>query len=174
MWVMMFSRYCGLGQLGGALGDLLLQHAIELALLLDQPEVGADLVDQQVVVDRLEQVVHGADGEAALLELLGLEGRGEEDDGDVAGALAQLEHGGGLEAVHLRHLDIEDDEVDVRVLQGDVDGLWPEVASRIATSMCSRSGAQREQVVRVIVDDQQFESGVAIHAVCRSACPSGP
>jgi hypothetical protein len=65
-------------QLRGALGDLLLQRPVERPLLLDQPEVGADLVDQKVVVDGLEQVVDRADGEAALLELLGLEGGGQE------------------------------------------------------------------------------------------------
>ena len=75
--------------------------------------VGADLVEKLVVVNGLQQIIDRADGVALALKLAGLECGGEENDRNVAGLLAQLEHLRGLEAVDLGHLYIEDDQVDV-------------------------------------------------------------
>ena len=91
-------------QLLGARRDLLFQHAVEVALLFDQAEIGADLVDQLVVIDGLRQVVHRAHCVAFLLEFLALEGGREKDNRDVAGLAPYLEHRRGLETVQVRHL----------------------------------------------------------------------
>ena len=159
-----FEILLGLVQLGGPLRDLLLQYLIELAFFLDQPEIGADLVQELVVVDRFEQVVDRAYIVSLALKLFGLEGSGEENDRDVAGLLAQLEHLRRLETVDLGHLHIEDDQVDVRLGLRDLQRLCTaagleDLDVHVLLNQCT----QREQIVFVVVYGKQFESGVSLH-----------
>ena len=73
-------------------GELLLAQALlvlaELLVLLPELDEDGDLRAQHVGVERLEQVVDGADRVAAEDVLLVLRDRGQEDDRDVPGALA--------------------------------------------------------------------------------------
>ncbi len=57
-------------------------------------------------VDGLGEVAIDAEAETALLIL----DDGEDDDGDVHGGGIVLENGGHIEAIHLGHHDVEDDE----------------------------------------------------------------
>ena len=82
-----------------------------------QVDEHVDLRAQHLGDDRLEQEVDRAEGVAAVdLGVAAVEG-GEEDDRDPAAALAAADHRRGLEAVHVRHLDVEDDEREVLMQQ---------------------------------------------------------
>jgi hypothetical protein len=118
-----------------------------------QVDEDRDLGAQELRVVGLEEVVDGARGVAAedVLALLG--DRRDEDDRDVARALALLDVLGGLEAVEVGHLDVEQDHREVAVEQ---------VAQRLGT----RGGAderavqggerrlERDEVLRAVVDEQ--------------------
>ena len=80
------------------------QHALVRLLLLDQR---ADLAEQQVGVDRLGQVAIDAEPEAALAVLHDR----QDHDRDVHRRRVVLQHGGDVEAVHLRHHHVEHDQV---------------------------------------------------------------
>jgi hypothetical protein len=126
-------------------------------------EVGEDLHlgPQHQRVEGLEQVVDGARlvagedlGQVAL-------GRGQEDDRDVARPLTGLDQLGGLDAVHARHLDVEQDHREVadehlaqRLLAGV--GLDDVDAQRL------QDGLQRDAVLAPVVDEQD-PCGVDLH-----------
>ena len=69
-------------------------------------EEGVDFVKQGCGVNGLGEIAIDAEAEAALL----IFDDGEDDDGDVHGGGIVLENGSHIEAIHLRHHDVEDDE----------------------------------------------------------------
>ena len=78
--------------------------------------------------------------------------RGEEDDRDALGLLALADDAGGLVAVHARHVDVEQDHRELaleqmaqRLLAGAGDHDLGQILDH---------GADGEQVVLVVVDDQ--------------------
>jgi hypothetical protein len=85
-----------------------------LAIELDERR---DLRAQDVRVVRLEDVVHRADLVSAEHLLALLVDRGQEDDRDLRGPLAALDELGRLEAVHARHLDVQQDRGVVAIQQ---------------------------------------------------------
>jgi hypothetical protein len=93
---------------------LLPQLSRELLLLAIQPEENGRLVLEDVWLDGLVQEIHGA----AFISLeqamvLIARGGGDEDDGYFARALAAAHELGELEAIHFRHLHVEQGERDV-------------------------------------------------------------
>jgi hypothetical protein len=103
-------------RIGEGRAEALLAHAQGRGLPVQLDE-GRDLRAQHVGVVRLEDVVDRAHRVAAedLLALL-VDG-GQEDDRDARGALAALDELRRLEAVHPRHLDVEQDRRVVAVEQ---------------------------------------------------------
>ena len=86
---------------------------VQAPVLLPQIDEDGDLGAQQVGVDRLEDVVDRADL-VSLEDLLVVLGkRGDEDDRDVLRARALLDHARGLEAVDVRHVDVQEDAGEV-------------------------------------------------------------
>ena len=74
---------------------------------LDDREEPLHLGQERRLVDRLPQEVVRAGAPGLVLHLH----RGEDDDRDAGRGGFRLQDAAGLDAVHLRHLDVEDDEV---------------------------------------------------------------
>ncbi|MNO99235.1 hypothetical protein D3C76_910010 [compost metagenome] len=85
-----------------------LQHA-PVTLLI---ELGLHLGLENLWVERLEQVIHRATGVALEHSGIGLFIGGQEDDRGQPGAVAATHQPGDFEAVHFRHLHIQQDQVD--------------------------------------------------------------
>ncbi len=118
-----------------------------VARQLAAPQEGADALDQQALREGLLDIVVGAHPEAEqLVDLVVL--RGQEDDRHCR-RLAQL--GQELHAVHARHLDVED---------GEIDGLGADRAQRLGAIGIAAHGEAfglerdryRGQDITVIVD----------------------
>lgn len=117
-----------------------------------------DLGAQQPRVERLGQVVDRARRVAAVGVLPGLARRGEEDDRDVPGARSALDVLRGLEAVHLGHHDVEQDQREVVAQQ-----LAQRVPARGDRHDLHRQRVEhrgeRDQVLRTVVDGQDPRGG---------------
>ena len=93
-------------------GLLELDALFELVLKLFDAQGGSRAGEEFGLLDGFGKVVVSADFEAADF-VFHLEFRGEEENGDVAGAFFGFEAFADFEAVHLRHHDVEDDDIDV-------------------------------------------------------------
>ena len=88
-----------------------------------QPHQTLDARHQLEVVDRLGQKIVGASLQAAHA-ISHLVERGHHNDRDMRGRRIAFQPAADLEAVHVRHHDIEQDNVDLAVLAG-LDGIGP-------------------------------------------------
>ena len=95
----------------------LVRLLLERLALAEQLHEDVDLGAEDVRVERLEDVVDGAELVAAEDIRLAARQRGEEDDRRVAGAVALADQAGGLEAVEVGHLHVEQHDREVRVQQ---------------------------------------------------------
>ena len=122
------------------------------ALALEVAE-DADLRAQHVRLEGLEHVVDGARLVAA--GDLGDVGahRGQEDDRRGAAALAPADELRGLEAVHARHLHVEQDDGEV-LLQQRLERLLARPGRAQAHLQRLEHRREREQVLRPVVDEQ--------------------
>ena len=122
------------------------------ALALEVAE-DADLRAQHVGLEGLEHVVDGARLVAA--GDLGDVGahRGQEDDRRRAAALAPADELRGLEAVHARHLHVEQDDGEV-LLQQRLERLLARPGRAQAHLQRLEHRREREQVLRPVVDEQ--------------------
>ena len=122
------------------------------ALALEVAE-DADLRAQHVRLEGLEDVVDGARLVAAghLGDVRAH--RGQEDDRRRAAALAPADELRGLEAVHARHLDVEQDDGEV-LLQQRLERLLARPCGPQADLQRLEHRRQREQVLRAVVDEQ--------------------
>ena len=75
---------------------------LRLALI----EQRVHFMEERSRIDGLGEIAVHAEPEAAFLVL----DDGQDDDGDVHGGGIVLEHGRHIEAIHLRHHDVEDDQ----------------------------------------------------------------
>ena len=92
----------------------LLHQALELLAPVDEREVQPHARLEHLRVDRLHDVVDRAELEALDLRLrLGL--AGEEDGRNAGRRRLALERAAHLEARHLRHLDVEEDQIGLRL-----------------------------------------------------------
>ena len=95
-------------------------HPLELLALVLQRKVHAHAGAQHRGVDRLHHVINRAHLQALDLRLrVGL--AGEKDDRDVRGERFAFERPAHLEARHLGHLDVEQDQVRMGVGEGFFD-----------------------------------------------------
>ena len=86
--------------------------------------------------------------------------RGDEDDRRLLEARMPVDHGGGLEAVHVRHVDVEQDGGELALHQprerlparARLDEVEPEVAEDRVVA---------EQARRLVVDQQDVDPVVA-------------
>ena len=85
----------------------------ELARVLKKVHVSRHLGLEDLGREGFDQVIHRAQGVAARHVDLVHKAGGGEDDGRLGGALDGPEPGGGFEAVHDRHLDVEQDDNEI-------------------------------------------------------------
>ena len=155
-----------LRHLGGGEAPHQLLLLVAQALLL---EAGADARLQQHRVHRLGQVVLGAQLDAAHDVVQALERRGH-DHRQVAQlrvGLQLLEH---LEAVHLGHLDVEQQQVEAARARSISSATRPFSAQRDAMALQLQAARQQQAVDLVVVDDQQARA-VLSHGAAPSAPP---
>ena len=149
------------GQPGQAVMESAEGERLGLALQAVQLDEHRDLGPKDGRVERLEQVVDGADLVAAEHGVLVAAGRGQEDDRDVGAAVALLDHGRRLEAVDAGHLHVEDDHCEVPGQQM-AQGLLPRPGPHHGVAEGFEHGLHGEQVLGAVVDEE--ERGVASHA----------
>ena len=151
------------GDLGSlALGHLMLELFVQghqRARLLVQLGEDRDLRAKHVGTDRFAQVVDAAHA-VGFEHLLLLRDVGrEEENRHIPRAVPLLDQGGQLDAVHIRHPDVEDQRPEVlpqHRQQGLVGGVGPHqrAAERLEHHL------QRVEVARLIVDDQDLDAFV--------------
>jgi hypothetical protein len=134
-------------------GERVVQGAVSerLGVLAEPVEVDEDgqLRPQDGRVERLDEIVDRARGVRLEAALGGVLAR-DEDDRHVARLLAPPDDCGGLEAIHARQADVQQDRRDVRLVQ--------EVAERLL------AGCHRRQGRRQRFDDSadRFQRGGAV------------
>ena len=117
-------------------------------------EAGPDPGAQQHRVHRLEQVVLRAhlDAPGHAVHLLD---RGHHDHREVPQARVGREGGQHLVAVHLRHLDVEQDQVDRALGAALTRASRPFSAERHGVPELLEGAAEQEAVDPVVVDDEE-------------------
>ena len=95
---------------------MLLGLAFDLLRLLVELDEHADLGPEDLRHHRREDVIHGAE-RVALRRVHLVAECGDEDDGRLGRLPAAADHRGGLQAVHLRHLHVEQDDREFLVQQ---------------------------------------------------------
>ena len=159
-----------LPQLSGALRHALLQLLVgrlQLPLQAAQTQVRRHPREDLVLLERLGDVVHRADGEAPHL-FLGVGERGDEDDGDLAGPRIGLEPPRRLIAVQPRHQDVEQDEVGLGVL-GLIQGTLTVACDQHGQPLAVQVLEQYGDVRRGIVDHQDGPALLGLRAHHRSS-----
>ena len=143
-----------LGQLLVALGQLV-QRVLQLGARRVQLQEHAHLRLQDHVVDRLGYVIHRA-GAVTLepVHVVGV-GGGDEDDRGVAQVLGFAQQGGHLEAVHVGHVDVEQDQREF-VVQAQRQRLVAAARLEQLRAAAGEQSAHGDQVRGGIVDDQDF------------------
>ena len=144
-------------------GRLALGHTLGLAqrerlllerpLLLVQGDEGADLGLQHRRLERLGDVVDGADRVPGRFVLAIVVDRRQEDDRQRAQLLGGAHGAAGLVAVEIRHVHVEKDERELLILQASERfptrrGPDERMAERVERRF------EREQVGRTVVDEQ--------------------
>ena len=127
----------------------------QLHRLLPELDEDGDLRPQHERVERLHQVVDRARAVAAEHVLGVLRDRGQEEDRDVPRPLALLDQLRGLEAVHARHLDVEQDRRELLVEQAPQRLLARGGPDEVGLERL-QDRLQGEQVLRPVVDEQQL------------------
>ena len=178
-------------QAGGALADL----DLEVVLRPEQVPLRTPVQDQlgcqvgalavQVDEDRhlglehlrihgLHDVVDGADPVAALRPFGVLARRAQEQYGSVAGALEPADQRGGLEAVHLGHAHIEQDEREGG-LQDRAQRLAPGGSGHDRAVGPGQQRLESLEAVRLVIDDEDVGGGGIGQGAHRSAAlrPTG-
>jgi hypothetical protein len=120
---------------------------LEAGLKLPDGEVGADAGEDFLELEGLGDVVHAA-GLEGLHLVAGIAEGTEEDDGDAAEDFVFLEAAAGLVAVHLGHVDVEQDEVGALAL-GGLEGKGATGDGRTRKPCSRRSPSSRRRLARV-------------------------
>ncbi len=147
------------------LAGQLLQHAPAALLVQLRLHLGLE----NLWIERFEQVIHRATGVALEHGGIGLLVGSEEDNRGQPGSLAAAHQAGDLEAVHFRHLHIEQYQIDF-VFQQRPQGFHPRACSQHLPIVARQQGAHTDQVFRVIVYHQENRFAIqwfgvsAIHA----------
>lgn len=137
-----------------------LDFVCEAALQLVELDVGLYPAQKFGGAERLGDIVDCAQLEA-LYDFFGLALASEEDDGDVLGGGVGLEAAAGLEAIHDRHGDVEQNQVRWLCLRR----LQSRLATRRQTHRevgCFQHSSQEVEIVGEVVDDENFNL-IGIH-----------
>jgi len=129
---------------------------LDLLLLAIEIDEDADLRAQDIGLERLEHVVHRADRVALEDVRLLLADRGQEDDRDVARPLTGLDQARRVEAVHARHLDVEQDDREL-TRQQVLERLFARIGADQRLRERLEDRFERQQVLRAIVDEQDVD-----------------
>ncbi len=121
--------------------------------MLIQHDEGIGLVPQNVRVDRLEQKVHRARLVTAKHSIRFAGARGQENDRNVFGTLRAAHEFGELEAVHLRHLHIDERQREL-VLQDQLNALVARACGDDVRIVPTQQRFERDQVLLDVVDHQ--------------------
>ena len=144
--------------LSAQVGEVLLAQQLALApqllVLLVQLDEDRDLRAQDLGIERLEEIVDGAGRVAPEDVARVLADRGEEDDRDRARALPLLDQLRRLEAVEVRHLDVEEDHGEV-VAQQLPERVLTRMRPHEVLAERLEDRLEREQVLGRVVDEQQ-------------------
>ncbi len=146
--------------------------------LLVQVHEDGDLRAQHVRVERLEQVVDRAHRVAAEHVVALLVDRGQEDDRQVLRVLSAADVLRRLEAVEPGHLHVQQREREV-LLEQALQRLLARAGLHDPVAQGVEHGAQRHQVLRQVVDDQDVRhAGPPVAprrpASCESPTAAGP
>jgi hypothetical protein len=118
-----------------------------------QFDLGADPGDEHGRLDRLGDEVGGAFADAALL-LLGVVHGGDENHRDVAGQRVLAQFGEHHVAVHVRHHDVEQDEVGARRQLGQAQGGRAVSGNPHLAAFVLDDGRDDHQVAGRVVNDK--------------------
>src|SRR5262249_9737960 len=122
---------------------------------LEQLDEHLDLGAQHLGHDRREDVIDGA--QLVALGGVHLVGEGgDEDDGRVGGLLAAADERGRLQAVHARHVDVEQDDGEV-LFQHAAQRLLAGARKDEVLPQLAQDGLHDEQLLRQIIDDQDVD-----------------
>ncbi len=155
------------GRLGlHALRDLRLQHLIqsrELPGLPKQVHEHRDFRPEDLRIDRLAQVVHRT-GPVAEKDILLLDRvRRQKQNGDVLCPLPLLDQSGQLDAIHPRHLDVEDHRREFVPQQREQRFVGRLGANQRASARLEH-GLERVEVAPIVVDEEDLDVRVTVHA----------
>ena len=110
-----------------------------------------------VQVDGLRDVIDGADAETFDFSLLRCPG-GDEDDRDGAGVFRRLQPAAYLDAVHVRHHHVEQDEVGLGLCD-EIQRLHSTVSRDDMQALALELALEQLHVDRLIIDDQDGWGG---------------
>jgi hypothetical protein len=153
-------------ELGRALDHAPLElrvEQLELPRLAVELGKGRDLGAQQLGHDRHRDVVHRAALVAADAVDVAHEDRGDEDDRRRVEARVLPDHVDQVEAVELRHADVDEDDGDV-VLEEQVERLARRAGLDQVLAELAEDGLVAEQLGRLVVDHQHVDLGPFAHA----------
>jgi hypothetical protein len=136
----------------------------DLALLDVEVDEHADLGAQDLRLERFEDVVDRAHRVALKDVFLLLADRGEEDDRNVLERLARLDQLRRLEAVHARHLHVEQNDGEVPLEQA-TQRLLARRGADDALSQRLENRLEREKILRPVVHDEDIDllGGARLH-----------
>jgi len=137
---------------------------LDLALLEIEIHEHRHLRSQHVGVEGLEHVVHRAHRVTLEDVRVFLADRAQEDDRDGSRFLARLDDLRDLEAVHTRHLDVEQDHGEF-LAQHPLQSFRPRVGANQILAELLENRFEREKIFRSIVDEEDVDALVA-HTVC--------
>ncbi len=129
----------------------------ELAVNRDKTELRLHTGKRLIEVDGLRDVIHGADAEPLEFALFGRAG-GDENNRNGPRVFLRLEALADLDAVHVGHHDIEQNEVGLFALD-EVDGLKASIGGDDAQAFALKLALEELDVDRLVVDDQDFWCG---------------
>ena len=129
---------------------------LELARLAVKLDEDLDLGTQHVGNDRHRHVVHRAHRIATQPIDVGQMDRGNEDDRRFAETRMLAQHGGKLEAVELRHADVDENDRDV-VLEQELQGLARRRGFDQVLVQFVKDDLVGEQLVGLIVDQEDVD-----------------
>ncbi len=107
----------------------------------------------------LDQIVHGAYGVPSDRMVLAVVGGGQKQDGSVTRFVALPNEGRSLEAVHLRHFDVQEDDREI-VSQQPLQRLASGFGANQVLAEPLQHRLQRHQVGGLIVDEENVDAVV--------------
>jgi hypothetical protein len=141
----------------------LVRLALQCLAFAEQLDEDADLRAQDLRLNRFEDVVDRAELVSAKDVRLAATERGEKDDRRVARFVAGADQARRLEAVEIRHLHVEQDDGELLIEQMAQRLLARLRHDQPPVVVIRKDRLQREQVVRLVVDQQDVDDRFGCH-----------